>query len=404
MSTNKISTTATQLSGWLFALVLVGYPLFALVGSFLDLDSSLASTPFRTVVTLLALALWVNSPSVLRWWKHYPWLLAFWLLYLMRLLWDIVVGNVPGAPQALTFFLLTSMLPGIALGLSGAALNQHHAATLILRLGGCFCLLAVLMHVLQIGQARALPGITGRLFFEALNPISIGHASTTTLVAALYLISQNQTKPRLFLIALISTMAAYTLVLSGSRGPILALAVCALLFIVQTRKWVWLVLIVMLIAPQVIGVDSELGQRFRAITEDDSSLERLSIQGNALEQFLTNPFLGSAYVELQSLEYPHNIFIEAGMAMGIIGLGALLAILWRATKKAKKHLNRGQILVPLLFTQYLVAAQFSGALWGNSALWTGVALLVGLNTRKRFSRLYTPQTSKIKMETALLVK
>ena len=387
MKTCKISTTAIRLNGWLFALTFIGYPLFALIGSFLDLDSTVVSMPFRAAVFFLTVALWVNSPSMLRWWNQYPWLIVFWLLYLVRLIWDIVIGNFPEAPQALTFYLLASMLPGIALGLSATALNQRYAAILILRLGGCFCLLAVLMHVLQIGQARSLYMATERLFFEALNPISIGHASTTTLIAALCLVTQKQTGSRLILIALISAVASYTLVLSGSRGPSLALAICALIFVVKTGRWRWLILIALVMIPQIMGDDNELRQRFGTIAEDNSAIERLLIQGNALQQFLANPFLGSAYVEIESLEYPHNIFIEAGMSMGFVGLVVLLAILWRATKKAKTLLSHGQLLVPLLFVQYLVSAQFSGALWGYSQLWVALSILVGLelvpcNTRQ----------------------
>jgi hypothetical protein len=65
------------------------------------------------------------------------------------------------------------------------------------------------------------------------------------------------------------------------------------------------------------------------------------------------------------------------MALGLLGLALLLAIVFQAVRMAARQLRRGQLLVPLLFAQYIVGAQFSGAIWGASALWACTALLLG---------------------------
>ena len=325
---------------------------------------------------LLTLLLWRRAAPVRYWWRHHPWLLFFWCIYLLRLLWDLLIGGQPGVPEALTFYLLTVLLPGLVLGLRAPDFDHRRAAKLIVLVGGAVCFMAVTMHTFKLGQARSLGEITDRLFFEALNPISLGHAAVTTLIGALCVTRLRPDSATLLFTIAAAAAAATCVILSGSRGPTLALVVCALIFVAATGRWGWLGLIALLIAPQALNPDGELWQRFSTAGEDDSALERLLLQGNAIQQFLARPLLGSAYVELEFKDYPHNLFIESAMALGVVGLGLLVAILIRATRHASRQMSEGRLLVPLLFAQYLVAAQFSGAIWGSSALWACAALLL----------------------------
>lgn len=365
-------------SSWLFALTLIGYPIFGLLSSLLNVDSTLTSMPFRVGVIVLALLLWRHSPPLRLWWRQHRWLLVFWVLYGARLLWDGLIGGQPGVPEALVFYALTVLLPCIMLGLNSAKFDERRAVRLLVSLGGVVCIGAVVMNTFGLGQARSLGDITDRLYFEALNPISLGHAAVTTLIAALCATRHRPDKARLLFTLVVAVAAGVCVALSGSRGPTLALGVCALLFVTATGRWGWLALALLVFVPLALNSDADLWQRFSTVTEDDSALERLLLQGNAIQQFLARPLLGSAYVELEFKDYPHNLFIECAMALGVVGLGVLAATLWRAAKNAVALVRRGHLLLPLLFTQYFVAAQFSGALWGSAALWACAALLVGL--------------------------
>jgi hypothetical protein len=74
-------------------------------------------------------------------------------------------------------------------------------------------------------------------------------------------------------------------------------------------------------------------------------------------------------VDTEYFSYPHNLFLEALMAMGVIGTLALLAILLRSALRATDLLRQGELFIPLVLLQYFIAAQFSGAIWGWSAMW-----------------------------------
>ncbi len=371
------SRRATTRCIWLFALTLIGYPIFGLLSSLLNVDSTSTSIAFRVGVVVLALLLLLNSLLTHRWWRQQRWLLAFWALYGARLVWDGIIAGQPGVPEALVFYTLAVLLPCTALGMNAAKFEERRALRLMILLGGTVCVGAVAMHTFGLGQARRLSDLTDRLFFEALNPISLGHAAVTTLIAVLCITRQRPNRTMLSFSLVVAAAAGACVVLSGSRGPMLALAVCVMLFAAAARRWVWLALVLLVLLPQMLNSDAELWQRFSTVTEDASALERLLLQGNAIQQFLAQPLLGSAYVELEFKEYPHNLIIETGMALGVLGLTLFLTIAIQALRVAAKQLRRGHLLVPLLFAQYLIGAQFSGAIWGASALWACTALLLG---------------------------
>lgn len=74
--------------------------------------------------------------------------------------------------------------------------------------------------------------------------------------------------------------------------------------------------------------------------------------------------------------YPHNLFIETAMALGVIGLVMLFALLAKSARAAFRLAADRKLLLPMLFAQYFVGAQLSGAIWGNSAFWAVTTLLV----------------------------
>lgn len=363
---------------WLFVLTLIGYPITGLLASALDLESTTLSVPFRAAVVLLAL--WTlsrarpdkcNSESM-------RWLFAFWLVYFIRLAWDWLVAGVPGSMEAMIFFILTVVIPCRALAFGASSMSERSATLLLIWMGAGVCAVAVLMNTLQVGSGRSLTEQTGRLSFEAINPISLGHVAATTLIAIICLAQHRLS--RVHWIALIPAvlLAGACLVLAASRGPVVALGLAAIAFVAGTRRWRLLLLMALPLLLQVLDSDRELWLRFANIDEDVSALERLLLQGNAIEQFLNHPLLGSAFVELEFLEYPHNLFIETAMALGVLGSVILIAVLVKASISAVQLARRGRLLVPLLFAQYLVGAQLSGAIYGNVGLWATVALLISL--------------------------
>lgn len=367
-------------ASWLFVLTLIGYPAVGLQASLLNLDSMLLSIPFRIAVALLAVWVLVRArPNASQLWRP-RWLFVFWLAYLVRLLWDLLVARIPGSSEALVFFLLTVLLPCTALGLAAPRLDERRTATLLLAFGAAVCATAVLMQVSGLGAARSTTEqLDGRLSFEAVNPITLGNVAATTLIAALCLTQRHPRPLEWLALFAAAAVAGVCLMLAASRGPLLSLAFATIVFAAITGRWRWLALLVLLGLALVLDPDSELFTRFATIQEDESALLRLAAQANAITQFLDHPLLGSAFVELEFLEYPHNLFIETAMAVGIAGSVLLLTLLYKSLVGLRQVVRRGGLLLPLLFVQVFIGAQLSGGIWSNGPLWACVALLLGLS-------------------------
>lgn len=376
--TRRRRAKASALAQWLLTLSIVGYPVAGLLATLMDLETTTTSVPLRAGVLLIALMLMARMP--LRgpsFWRHHGWLAGFWAMYVLRLVWDVVGAGVPGAGEALFFFLAIVLLPSLALALAwNSGISEQALAWRIALVGGTACLLTTGMQFFELGTSKMLDldATGGRLYFEAVNPITLGHTAVTTLIALLCLTRYRLGLTHLMVLAIMGAASVATLSLSASRGPFLALVMTLLVFGVITRRWRWMALMATVLAPLLLSSDSTIFERLAGGVEDESSVERLLIQGGAINQFFGSPLWGSAFVELQSLAYPHNLFIETAMALGIAGLAALVMVLAWSFLRAWRLGRRGQVLCGLLLLQYLLAAQVSGSLWGASSLWVLIAV------------------------------
>lgn len=370
-------------AGWALAVTMVGYPVAGLMGSALNWDSTSASIPFRIGVVVLSAILLAFGPPIGTWMRRSPWLALFALLYLLRLLWDVGAADVPGAGTALTYFTVAVLIPVAALGLVATQLREQQAAHALALLGGLACLMALVMHFWGLGLDRSLTEATQRLSFEAVNPITLGHVAVTSIIAVLALARARATLLRTLLLPAVVLVALACLVLAASRGPFLALVICFSAYLLSIGGWRKKV--VLAGAGLLIGIAALSGTdehfqsllRLADLEEDESFQQRLALQTDAVAQFLSSPLFGSAFIELESLDYPHNLFIEAAMALGVIGLLATCALVWLAAVQFIRRMRAGEILVPLLLMQYFIAIQFSGSLWGSTSFWAIMAVALG---------------------------
>lgn len=368
---------------WLFSCSLLGYPLFGLLTALANTSSWVFSIPFRLGVLALALTLLVMRPQgrrplslgeVLLW--------AFALIYFLRLTWDSI-DQIAGAREAAVFFAVGTLAPSAALTFSrlDLAAFEYPLAKILVAFGGLTCMLAICMHFLKLGEAQSLTAVTGRLAYIAVNPISLGHVATTTLVAAFCLTRHRPNVVVWLGLALLCAASLLCLTLTASRGPVLALGVCAVVYTIATRNWKMIaggIAAAFIVALGALDDIGSIEQRFTGWEYDESIQARFALQLAALADFYQKPVLGSSFLDLTTSSYPHNIFIESAMAMGIIGLLSAVLLVFMALRRSLQKVNRGAMLVALLFAQYLVAAQFSGALYGSSALWLSMLAVLAM--------------------------
>jgi len=372
-----------RLGVWLMtgviALTLVGYPLAGLVSSALGLESTTTSIPMRVLVLLVGAATVAHFAVQRHAFRLDGLVFLFFWLYLIRLVWDLQVPWFEDLLTAIVFFVATVMLPAIAAMIGARGYDERSTAQIVFLVGAFVCLGALALNRLGIGTTAELTTTTGRLWLAALNPISLGHVATTTIIAALAIWGSPRIIGGRLALAGGVLVALACLVLAASRGPIVALIVAGISYALLQGRWGRIFaggLSLLIVGPVILATQGiTIIDRFTDISSDVSALERVMTQERALSQALANPVFGSAYVEVISGQYPHNLILEAFMALGFFGLGLFLLICARAGIQAAVRLRAGQVFLPLLLVQYFIAAMFSGALWGASALFVVMVTL-----------------------------
>jgi hypothetical protein len=257
------------------------------------------------------------------------------------------------------------------------------------------CSLSLIGSLLQLeGYQDLTEG--GRLSTTAVNPVSIGHLAVSGAFCVLVLWRGATGIKRLWLTAAL-LLLVWTLVQTGSKGPMLALAICIGLWSIRRAYLLRYAILVVPFVILLLSSDSNvLAQRVEGAGQDLSTLDRVTLIADTVNQISESPLIGSAFVERNSGFYPLNVFLEAPMAMGIPMAIVFTALMVVAAVRAWRTLRSDADLLGLLFYQAILAASVSGALFGAIDLWTILVLLPrgGPRTRPREAGLL-PQATPI---------
>jgi O-antigen ligase len=373
---------------WLFILIVLGYPFFAIIGVLINIESLSASILLRLIVVLLAGYIFYKG-GFHRLSSTLIFLGMFGFLYLLRLFFDFGVANVGEADQALTFFFVTVFLPCLALLLWHVEIPEFFVAWRVALLGALTCVLVLVSYQQGFGGEKNLTEDHGQLLFLGLNAITIGHLAVTTLIAALVCFDFSHSLYRRSIMLLIGGCALALLFASEARGPLISLVIAVMVFAI-IRKKAWFLMASMAVG--MIGVfwfGEMLFERMGAVGEDESSLGRIEMMTGSIDQFVQHPWFGASFIEPLTLSYPHNLFVEILLALGLVGMLIFLPALFGATRSAIVQMRQGKVLMSMLFFQYFVGAQFSGAIYGNSALWAVMIILLSARIGSKRVQAFT---------------
>jgi hypothetical protein len=178
---------------------------------------------------------------------------------------------------------------------------------------------------------------------------------------------------------------------TGSKGPIISLAIALLIWAIQRGlKGRLIALAFPVIGLLAIYGNNKIFERLIAINQDQSTLDRIVLIQDSLKQIFSSPWIGSASVELITGYYPHNILLEAMMSFGLPLTALLIAILVRGFVVSCRLFRTNYDLIALLYIQALVISQISGALFSDSMLW--VCLILLLNSKLRVKPELKPRS------------
>jgi hypothetical protein len=357
------------------ALALVGYPIAATVADLLGVDNAVANFPYRGLTVAVALGVAILSISK----GHYklPLLvMLFMTAYLLRLVVDNGEPAFVNAQRDTIFYIGSVLIPALAMGAAHFYYDERDASFQLMAIGSVACVL-ILASLILTGEVSLGTILNQRSSLETLNAITIAYTGVLTAAGAYSARAYIPKQMRLFVVWPVIALGGLTFLLGGSRGPLVGVA---LFFGLQAliRGRGALAAAIFLVCLTSIGAvmfaDIALFQRFSNISNDPGVIERLIVQRMSLEQGLAHPFLGSAYVELTSLAYPHNLLIESLMALGIPGAFLMLVLQCLLFRDILTMMRVGHILAPMIATTALVNSWISASIFGSREFFISIII------------------------------
>lgn len=411
------AVSLSSLHAFLIAFALAGYPIVATFSTALGLNGTTLAVGVRAIVLALSLLLVLPAISHLknRQFKYLAIYAIFWGAYLLRMLADTSLEPSQLSKAASEYWIWAvgvCLIPSLAL----LGVDTHGSLPRAFKLTwmalGAASFLAIFFGSTFVTRLDGTQSDTGRLALESLNPISAGHLGASLMViSGWYWWSALRPTFSQKAASLASMIAGlYLLISAASRGPLFAL-ICVIgivLLTLRLQRMIKVAAAVVVIAAMAVPialsyVDLETVQlvaRIAASTsgEDQSVGSREESFSGAWNQFLESPWLGDFLDERSTGYYPHNLILEAFMATGLSGGVALFTLtliaLWKSYTMIREC--RTYAWIGLIFTQYCVGAQMSGAIYSSATFWAFSVLVIFLSRTQVARRGNPPSFDRFK--------
>jgi len=261
-----------------------------------------------------------------------------------------------------------------------------------------------------IGLRALMTGEPGEVLRAATsstaNPLWFGYSISASILSALCLAWHGSRFGRLTVLGFL--LPALSLVLaSGSRGPLLALAVAVLsLWVTRGRgRRFYLLAVVVIIAtcmPVLVRLAPEFALeritsaiRFVIGREGDAGIissGRTLIWQTSLEAWRYTPILGVGLGNYEDpggkFSFSHNLFLELLVELGLLGIGLFtvyLAAVARASRIVVADRSEAATAAVAMLSFALVQISLSGQVQADSLFWfsSGLAISLARVSRKR---------------------
>lgn len=322
---------------------------------------------------------------------------VFLVFYLFRLMENVLYLDMTIPPRnvvVLLTFLMSGIVPAYMLAWSERGIRDDDMRVAL-------SLMAMLFVAGMALNWEALAASSDRrLELEKINPISLAYVASSLLL--FYLLAFAGSKRAKMEAIVIVPIMLLIVSLARSRGMMLSTGLTLVVYVLALHgKSRIKTLLIFASAGLAIGSYADpryLDAMIQAMSRIDmhtdmSTVSRaLSFRGAWL-QFLENPLFGRYAVELQLNYYPHNIYLEALMSVGLMGtvpfaihVTLALRAAWGLLRERERSLSR--TFVALLFIREAVGAAASGAIWSVAGFWISSFLVMAMwYPRRRQSRL-----------------
>ncbi|OGU07730.1 MAG: hypothetical protein A2075_16625 [Geobacteraceae bacterium GWC2_58_44] len=234
---------------------------------------------------------------------------------------------------------------------------------------------------------------------QKITPIAIGRLmGAGALVALVYLLRSDKKWLRLCL-ALLSGFLAAIMVMANERGPVLSFILAMLLALwlyrtnISRKISLWFLILATLMLGMIgyTTVNPDANRLSATFAGGVGAESRLEIYSTALDVFASNCLLGAGYGGFGAATkdfnygYPHNIFLEVMTESGTVGLIIFLVFMRYLKSSITNVLNTDVFndAAVILLVFYLLNAQVSGSLCGNSEFFLFAGLIAGTDAVRR---------------------
>lgn len=311
----------------------------------------------------------------------------FVAIYAARLGENILLQDMnipPGTNLVLSIFFLSSIVPAYAL------MTTHR----VLRDDDMKVVMSLFVYLFLVGMFfnRGVIAELGdkRLILDKINPISLAYVCSSILLYFIVFFSKsNRVKIEAIVVVPLLFMIA---ALARSRGMMIASTATLLIYVLVLRgsRRVW---VVALLAAGAAGIAAVAKPEYFTMTmaalnhlgtpEDESTTGRIIAFHGAWRQFQEDPLLGRYVIEQVVQYYPHNIYLEVLMAVGLVGAVPFFGHVVLALRGAiglirMREGSATATFIALLFIRDAIGSAGSGGVWGVSGFWLSSFLVIAM--------------------------
>lgn len=400
MGSKKI---ADYLSNLYLVLCVSGFLFIGTVPSLIGVSEGSLTVPYKLfmlIFSLFLIFLSINSGKFeTGFFNKYFLFLTFWLIYSIRIIYDLLVDPIHLHPEKSTMEYLqfafgAVFIPCVAvIFIKSNKLDFDWILKWIYRM--IFFTLFVAIYFRGGSEA------TGRDVGEVnVGVLFFGHLGATLSILSIFQLLEKKNNTFNKILYIVGFILGFVgIIVSASKSPFLALSIVLFVYIVFRFNALKLILILSIIAIFLnyyfIEIITFLGERFNSnffwrltqAIEVGGDESRQNIVKIAFNEFIENPFIGNAML-IQSGEfvgwYPHNLIIEALMATGVLGGVFFIAWVIKCLKATHVYLSKSykDAWVSLLFLQYFIFGMFSKNLYSNDLFWIFTLLLFSIQPTK----------------------
>ena len=389
---------------FLIFLSIFGFPIFVTISLLIGFNTSDGSVFYRFLIVLLSITVIIFQIKKIPRLKLNA-VTIFFILYTLRITYDLTMRGITTTyienSKIFLFYFGGIIIPTIAI--SFMKINFEKLNNLIFRISLIQCFF-ILVGLYLLYGFDLISLLTDRYLFTSneinngsgspLNPILVSRCGATLFILLLVNILFGKIKLK-SLSALIAFVISVSLILlGGSRGPLVSCVILSLIsfFLFFKNSNIKNIIFGFLFFLSIffgfeylinsysesINLVSRVNESL--LSSDQISFGREEHFKSAFKQFINNPILGDKIFDNYSNFYPHNLFLESFMALGLFGGLLFIFIIFRNLVNFQQKKNYINLYV--LFSIFLLFVCTSGSIWNSIEFWV---ILILINNKYLYS-------------------